>query len=160
MQYSHWRHSDIMGRRYNTVVTVTTPRAWQPRNPILFPTGAKYLYSLKRPYRLRGPPSHRVNAYRCILHRQQSCWDVNPTTHVHLVRSSRKSGVISPLPHVPSRREQGWLYKYIMKIPQSKFVHMNPIHTFSILIHFPGFEPWLFNPVTKMSALNKKRYLK
>ena len=37
---------------------------------------------------------------------------------------------------------------------------MNPIHTFSILIPFPGFEPWLFNPVTKMSALNKKRYLK
>jgi len=70
MQYSHWRHSDITGRRYNTVGTATTLWAWQQKNPIRFPTGEKYLYYLKRPYRLRGPPCHRVNAYRCILNRE------------------------------------------------------------------------------------------
>jgi hypothetical protein len=106
MQYSHWRHSDMTGRRHNTVATATTLWEWQQRSLIRFPTGAKYLYSLKRPYRRRGPPSHRVNeCRRSILLREHSCWDMNRTTHVHLVRSLRKSGVISPLAHVPSRRD-------------------------------------------------------
>ena len=49
-------------------------------------------------------------------------------------------------------------YKDTMKILRSKFVHMNPIHAFNTSTPFPGFETWLFNPVTKMSTLNKKRY--
>ena len=75
------------------------------------PAEARYLCLLQhRPDRLWRPP---IQWMPRDVNREVNGRSVNPTTHLHLVPRLKMSGVVSPLPHMPSWRGKGKLLLFL-----------------------------------------------
>jgi hypothetical protein len=95
----------VFYRSWDSAVSIATGYVMEDRGiGVRVPVVSRIFSSPYRPDRFWGPPNLLPNGYRGFFRREKSGRGVKLTTHLQLVRRSRKLGSIHPLTRTPSWR--------------------------------------------------------